>query len=86
MTPSPQTETGRCETCRFWGREREHDDNRPYGSCRRQSPSMPHSQCRTDLNDGDQDPFAKPVYVPRRLWPWTAFDDWCGEYVTREEG
>ena len=72
-----------CETCRWWGRERAHDDNMPIGSCRVKSPHHPGDQGWTAFADPNGDR-TKQVYLPRGTWPWTAFDDWCGEHSPRD--
>ena len=72
---------GKCETCRWWGRELEHDHDMPYGSCRVKSPVVGTAQIRVS-----SDPFAtpKPTWPHRAAWLWTAFDDWCGEHQHRD--
>lgn len=78
---APQAETGRCETCRFWGQERVHDHDMPLGSCRVAAPVV--SDRRVHLSS---DPLAhpKPHWPYRGCWPWVAFDDWCGAHQKRE--
>lgn len=56
----------KCEDCVFWGREREHDLETPYGTCRVNPPRV---RGKRKLSGGPR--------VPRAAWPWTAFDDWC---------
>lgn len=68
---------GKCETCRWWGREREHDHDRPWGTCRVKPPRLWADEV-LDCPDGT------PLHVARAEWPWTAFDDWCGEYQKKE--
>lgn len=61
-----------CESCALWGREREHDNDYPYGTCRAKPPRATR---RLTLPDG--------LVLPRAVWPWTAFDDYCGAHVAR---
>lgn len=67
-----------CESCRYWGRERAHQHDTPYGSCRVQSPHAGKMQA-LPYHDPDRPSAAGPI-VERGAWPWTAFDDWCGEH------
>ncbi len=71
-----------CEKCRYWGAERAHQDDNPYGSCRVKAPiegplkALPY-------HDPDRPAEAGPI-VLRGVWLWTAFDDWCGEHEPRD--
>lgn len=69
-----------CASCMFWGAERWHDDNQPYGTCRI-NPPMPEFEA-TKLPVGGR--LFKTVKIRRGEWPWTAFDDWCGEWKDAE--
>ena len=53
-----------CETCKWWGGERAHNDDMPFGSCRVRAPSYGELVGAYD----------------RGRWYWTAIDDWCGEH------
>lgn len=71
---------GHCDTCQWWGGERAHDDDHPFGRCRATPPSL-------------EKPITLPgkandIEVTRGLWKWTAFDDWCAAYMdkTRTQG
>lgn len=68
-----------CETCRWWGAERAHDYDRPWGRCRRVPPifTVPGGLTSRDINTGEP---SQPIMVSRGEWPWVAFDDWCGGY------
>lgn len=59
-----------CETCRWWGAERAHDADQPYGRCR-VAPPVIHGTMMLVNRDGGR------VSVDRGYWPWVAFDDWC---------
>lgn len=72
--------TKTCETCRWWGRERQHDMDSPYGSCRVKSPLAPSGSASWQVLPDADGKWDNPVYVPRAFWPWSAFDDWCGDY------
>lgn len=71
------TERATCETCRWWGAERAHDHNQPYGTCRVRSPQ---GSMRYALVLGGDN----PIQIARAQWLWSAFDDWCGEHQPRE--
>lgn len=74
-----------CATCRFWGGERAHNYHSPYGTCRVQPPAIIHGNVRAlPYHDPDRPGEAGPiVYIA--TWPWTAFDDWCGEHQSKAE-
>lgn len=77
----------RCETCRFWRKinpqpERlaplpgaTHPVTWPNGVCRRYGATRYHPCFGVD------NPFP-PMGSP---WPWTAEDDWCGEWTERKD-
>ena len=67
---------GRCESCKWWGGERAHDYNAPYGRCRRNPPSRLHDKVLS-LRVADR---KSRLRVPRGEWLWVAFDDWCGAH------
>lgn len=67
---------GHCDTCRWWGGERAHDDNMPLGTCRAGSPTITRPQVLA-YHDPARPEAAGPL-IDRAEWPWTAFDDWCG--------
>ncbi len=67
-----------CEKCRFWGAERAHDYNHPYGTCRRRSPDWGTERV-LPYHDPDRPEAAGPLILLAK-WIWTAFDDWCGEF------
>lgn len=62
-----EVRAARCETCACWGRERAHEPERPYGTCRAGIPIVRKNTFQ----------FPGGLAVPRGVWPWTAFDDWC---------
>ena len=68
----------RCETCRWWGRERAHDYDHPYGTCRRRAPTFGRSKV-LPYHDPDRPSAAGPL-ISQAQWYWAAFDDWCGEW------
>lgn len=70
-------ERATCETCRWWGAERAHQPEQPYGRCRARSPQ---AELRYALVLSGN----TPMQIPRAQWPWSAFDDWCGEHQGRE--
>jgi len=72
---------GKCETCRWWGQERESDYYQQWGSCRVKNPTVGTVQLRLSC-----DPLAgqNPSWPYRAGWPWTASDDWCGEYQKKD--
>lgn len=72
---------GYCDSCRFWGRERAHDYNRPYGRCLVRPPSFGEGMV-LPYHDPDRPEAAGP-YIRRGEWPWTAFDDRCGEWQAK---
>lgn len=67
-----------CESCRWWGGERGHDHDRPYGTCRATVPRN-GPDLVLPYRDPDQ-PAAVDIVVTRGAWPWTAFDDWCAKH------
>ena len=67
-----------CEDCKWWGAERKHNNDGPYGKCCVNPPVITRSQALT-YHDPDRPGVAGPI-VDRAYWPWTAFDDWCGRY------
>ncbi len=75
------TET--CETCKWWGRERAHDYDWPYGQCRRNPPALTDKLQVLPYRDPDQ-PHQLDIVVPKGVWPWVTFDDWCGEHQPRD--
>ncbi len=70
-----------CENCQWWGAERAHDDNRPYGRCRQWAPRMGEQEV-LPYHDPDRPDAAGPL-IQRGAWPWTAFDDWCGAWESK---
>jgi hypothetical protein len=50
----------------------------PLGTCRRRAPGLTRPQ---ELQNRD----GRKLEVPRAEWPWTAFDDWCGEFHVKHE-
>lgn len=72
---------GHCDACRWWGAERAHDDNGPYGTCRALAPRRGEPQALT-YHDPDRPGVAGPI-IRRGEWPWTAFDDWCGAHEAK---
>src|SRR5262245_8013199 len=73
--------SGHCDPCRWWGAERAHNDDGPYGTCRALAPKRGKSQALT-YHDPDRPSVAGPI-VRRGEWPWTAFDDWCGAHENK---
>jgi hypothetical protein len=73
--------TAACETCRFWGRERAHDEHAPLGTCRAQPPQAGKYQVLS-YHDPDRPECPGPLVVVG-CWLWTASDDWCGAYQQR---
>lgn len=70
----------RCDTCRWWGGERTHDDDAPYGRCRRHAPV--HVRERMVRQRHPEAAHRGPlVTIDQARWPWTAFDDWCGDFL-----
>jgi hypothetical protein len=65
-----------CENCKWWGGERAHQDDTPYGTCRATLPQLGEAQA-LPYHDPQRPGVAGPI-VRRGAWPWTAFDDWCG--------
>lgn len=74
---------GWCETCRWWGGERAHDNNMPVGTCHAEVPRLTHAQVLA-YRDPDR-PEATGPLVQRGEWPWTAFDDWCARHDPKPE-
>jgi hypothetical protein len=69
----------KCEACRWWGAERAHKPDEPYGRCRALPPKIGEGELKLVNRDG-----SRPV-VGRGQWPWTAFDDWCSAFAPREQ-
>ena len=67
-----------CEDCIWWGRERAHQHDNPYGRCRVEPPKK-GATITLPYHDPDRPTAAGPM-IPRGEWPWTAFDNWCGEF------
>jgi hypothetical protein len=65
-----------CENCKWWGGERAHQDDNPYGRCRAALPASIGSTHFLPSPSGG-------LNVPKGEWPWTAFDDWCGSFMAR---
>lgn len=65
-------EETRCENCRWWGGEWKNDEKSPMGTCRVRAPqtSQPKRRGRFDYARGE--------------WPWTAANDWCGEFKDQD--
>lgn len=66
----------KCETCFFWGGERTPDRRSHWGPCRIYAPA---------IGDTMQLPVNPPARndghdVKRGDWPYTAFNDWCGQF------
>lgn len=68
-----------CDGCKFWGRERAHDDDMPLGTCHALPPSLGKTQVLA-YHDPDR-PSAPGPLVQRGAWPWTAIDDWCASFT-----
>ena len=68
-----------CDTCQWWGREREHNDNYPYGRCRANPPAMGEAVA-LPYHDPDRPEAAGPI-IHRAEWPWSAIDDTCGRWT-----
>jgi hypothetical protein len=64
---------GHCDTCKWWGGERQHDDEQPWGRCRATPPVVHELKTLTSTKVHDID-------VMRGEWLWTAFDDWCASH------
>lgn len=79
MKPYPE---GCCERCKWWGAERAHDDDRPYGTCRVLAPTTGETMA-LPYHDPDRPEAAGPI-ITRAKWPWTAFDDWCGAHDPKD--
>lgn len=69
----------RCETCRWWGAERAHKPDQPFGTCRTQAPQPQGFLTLESRGDNGLEFYQ----VSRGIWPWTAFDDWCGGFSAR---
>lgn len=67
---------GHCDTCRWWGGERAHDDHNPVGTCRAGPPCESRPETLA-YHDPDRPEAAGPL-IARGEWRWTAFDDFCG--------
>ena len=65
-----------CDTCRWWGGERAHEDEMPVGTCRAFSPKIVKAQVLA-YHDPDRPNIPGPI-IMRGEWPWTTFDDFCG--------
>ena len=70
-----------CERCRWWGAERAHSHDHPYGSCRRHAPTFGKPTV-LPYHDPDRPAAAGPL-IQRGVWRWTAFDDWCGDWEAK---
>jgi hypothetical protein len=68
----------KCADCKYWGAERAQVVDMPLGTCRRRAPGLTRPQ---ELQNRD----GRKLEVPRAEWPWTAFDDWCGEFHVKHE-
>ena len=80
--PDSILDPGHCDTCRFWGGERAHDLGMPLDTCRCGPPKLTRHQV---LAYHDPDRLDEPgPLIDRGVWPWTAFDDWCGCYCARK--
>lgn len=69
---------GRCDTCQWWGGERSHVDDQPWGRCRRSAPTAYQTRTLESPKEG-----VPSLNVLRADWLWTAFDDWCAEYQAK---
>jgi hypothetical protein len=67
----------KCADCRYWGAERANNRDKPLGTCRRHAPTLTRAE---QLQNLDGFVFS----VPRAEWPWTAFDDGCGDGAIKE--
>lgn len=74
---------GHCENCRWWGGERSHDWDRPWGRCRAAAPSAVIEQAAIATQKPDGGGAGQPRMVSRGEWPWVAFDDWCADWTAR---
>jgi len=72
----------KCDTCIFWGREREDNYDYPYGTCRKDTPKFFGEHRVLPYHDPDRLDEPGPL-IPLGDWPWVAFDDWCGGYKAR---
>jgi hypothetical protein len=72
---------GHCDTCRWWGGERAHDESMPLGTCRVNPPSVGRQQVLA-YHDPDRPEEPGPL-ISRGEWHWTAFDDGCGSHVEK---
>lgn len=72
---------GHCDTCKWWGGERAHCLDHPYGTCRAEPPSMGKAEA-LPYHDPDRPEVASPI-VTMGEWPWTAFDDWCAAHLQK---
>lgn len=61
----------RCETCRWWNRERRKDDDK-HGECRRFPPTVPYMEEQIIQNQF------------KALWPDTKPRHWCGEWQGKD--
>lgn len=70
-----------CDTCRYWGGERSHNDDNPLGRCRVMHPTMGQTEALA-YHDPDRPTVPGPL-IQRGVWPWTAIDDWCGKHEAK---
>jgi hypothetical protein len=65
----------KCETCRFWAKLSEGDEEWDRRECRRRSPLLTEA-----LVLGRQDEDYDSHDAMTRVWPVTHPDDFCGEW------
>jgi hypothetical protein len=69
----------RCETCRFWRQFRAPDEFRP-------GISVPNGVCRRYASTRIYPCYGEnPFGCYGSPWPWTAQDDWCGEWTMKKD-
>jgi hypothetical protein len=70
-----------CESCHWWGGERAHlTDGSVQGTCRVKPPKPVRLITLLPTDKGKP---KLPTHGMQGMWPWTAFDDWCGAYAAK---
>jgi len=65
-----------CENCKYWKKVTQckfEGEKKDAGQCRKHPPSGYYSSIETS-----------PNRVVRYRFPFTACDDWCGEYTSKD--